>query len=204
MAAPIEDDDEPVGPRRMADDERPDDAQLKTAAPLAPVLSESDQNNIELRKLRLEEMRFALEEKKEYHKMAIEDRHEDQKEDEIAYERAQIAKEETKKEDKVSEHWMKSYWRPAMGWLYMLICFFDFVAAPVLSMLMPIFLKSLGANTVTYAQWQSLTLSNGGLIHLAFGAILGISAYGRTQEKTSAASAATAATKPPGGSVSTT
>jgi hypothetical protein len=204
VAAPIEDDDEPVGPRRMADDERPDDAQLKTAAPLAPVLSESDQNNIELRKLRLEEMRFALEEKKEYHKMAIEDRHEDQKEDEIAYERAQIAKEETKKEDKVSEHWMKSYWRPAMGWLYMLICFFDFVAAPVLSMLMPIFLKSLGANTVTYAQWQSLTLSNGGLIHLAFGAIIGISAYGRTQEKTSAASAATAATKPPGGSVSTT
>ena len=204
MAAPIEDDDEPVGPRRMADDERPDDAQLKTAAPPAPVLSESDQNNIELRKLRLEEMRFALEEKKEYHKMAIEDRHEDQKEDEVAYERAQIAKEENKKEDKASEHWMKSYWRPAMGWLYMLICFFDFVAAPVLSMLMPIFLKSLGANTVTYAQWQSLTLSNGGLIHLAFGAILGISAYGRTQEKTSAASAATAATKPPGGSVSTT
>jgi len=204
VAAPIEDDDEPVGPRRMADDERPDDAQLKTAAPPAPVLSESDQNNIELRKLRLEEMRFALEEKKEYHKMAIEDRHEDQKEDEVAYERAQIAKEENKKEDKASEHWMKSYWRPAMGWLYMLICFFDFVAAPVLSMLMPIFLKSLGANTVTYAQWQSLTLSNGGLIHLAFGAILGISAYGRTQEKTSAASAATAATKPPGGSVSTT
>jgi len=204
VAAPIEDDDEPVGPRRMADDERPDDAQLKTAAPPAPVLSESDQNNIELRKLRLEEMRFALEEKKEYHKMAIEDRHEDQKEDEVAYERAQIAKEENKKEDKASEHWMKSYWRPAMGWLYMLICFFDFVAAPILSMLMPIFLKSLGANTVTYAQWQSLTLSNGGLIHLAFGAILGISAYGRTQEKTSAASAATGATKPPGGSISTT
>jgi len=203
VAAPIEDDDEPVGPRRMADDERPDDAQLKTAAPSAPVLSESDQNNIELRKLRLEEMRFALEEKKEYHKMAIEDRHEDQREDEVAYERAQIAKEENKKEEKTSEHWMKSYWRPAMGWLYMLICFFDFVAAPILSMLMPIFLKSLGANTVTYAQWQSLTLSNGGLIHLAFGAILGISAYGRTQEKTSAASA-TAGTKPPSGTISTT
>ena len=208
MAAPIEDDDEPTGPRRMADDERPEDAQLKTAtivvAPTTTALSETDQNNIELRKLRLEEMRFALEEKKEYHKMAVEDRHEDQKEDEISYERAQVAKEENKKEDKASEHWMKSYWRPAMGWLYMLICFFDFVAAPILSMLMPIFLKSLGANTVTYAQWQSLTLSNGGLIHLAFGAILGISAYGRTQEKTSAAGAAATATKPPSGSISTT
>ena len=183
VAVVIEEDDEPIGPRRMADDERPEDAQLKTAAPPAPVLSESDQNNIELRKLRLEEMRFALEEKKEYHKMAIEDRHEDQKEDEISYERAQIAKEESKKETKTSEHWMKSYWRPAMGWLYMLICAFDFIIAPILSMMMPIFLKGLGATTVTYTQWQSLTLANGGLIHLAFGAILGITSYTRGQEK---------------------
>jgi len=205
VAVVIEEDDEPIGPRRMADDERPEDAQLKTAAPPAPVLSESDQNNIELRKLRLEEMRFSLEEKKEYHKMAIEDRHEDQKEDEISYERAQIAKEESKKETKTSEHWMKSYWRPAMGWLYMLICAFDFIIAPILSMMMPIFLKGLGATTVTYTQWQSLTLANGGLIHLAFGAILGITAYGRTQEKTSAGAAAAAAgTKPNVGSISTT
>ena len=203
MAAPIEDDDEPTGPRRMADDERPADAQLKTAAPVEVAPSPPLSNDIELRKLMLEEMRFHLEERKEIHKMGLEIRHEEQREDEIAYERAQVAKEEAKKKDKESEHWMKSYWRPAMGWLYMLICAFDFVIAPVLSMLMPIFLKSLGANTVTYAQWQSLTLSNGGLIHLAFGAILGISAYGRTQEKTSAAGAAVA-TKPPSGSISTT
>jgi len=205
MAAPIDDDDEPVGPRRMADDERPADAQLKTAVPVEVAPSVPLSNDIELRKLMLEEMRFHLEERKEVHKMQLEIRREDQKDEEISYERAQIAKEEAKKKDKESEHWMKSYWRPAMGWLYMLICAFDFVIAPVLSMLMPIFLKSLGANTVTYAQWQSLTLSNGGLIHLAFGAILGISAYGRTQEKTSAAAgAAAAATKPPGGTISTT
>jgi hypothetical protein len=208
-AVVIEEDDEPVGPRRMADDERPEDAQLKTSAAGPPVtaLSEADQNNIELRKLRLEEKRFELEEKKEFHKMAIEDRHEDQKEDEIAYERAQIAKEESKKEEKTSEHWMKAYWRPAMGWLYMLICLFDFVIAPVLSMLMPIFLKGLGANTVTYTQWQSLTLANGGLIHLAFGAILGVTAWGRTQEKNAANNAANAANnsnKPSGGSIATT
>jgi len=207
VAVVIEEDDEPVGPRRMADDERPEDAQLKTAVPVAPVvtLSEADQNNIELRKLRLEERRFELEEKKEFHKMALEDRHEDQKEDEVAYERAQIAKDENKKEEKASEHWMKAYWRPAMGWLYMLICFFDFVIAPVLSMLMPIFLKSLGANTVTYTQWQSLTLANGGLIHLAFGAILGVTAWGRTQEKNAAANANSSANNPPKtGSISTT
>ena len=81
------------------------------------------------------------------------------------------------------EHWMSKYWRPAMGWLYMLICAFDFIIAPMLSMAMPVFLKNLGAAQVTYTQWQSLTLSNGGLIHLAFGAILGITAYTRGQEK---------------------
>ena len=183
MAAPIDDDDEPVGPRRMADDERPADAQLKTAAPLEVAPQVPLSNDIELRKIMLEEMRFHLEERKELHKMNLEIRREDQKDEEIAYERAQIAKEETKKKDKESEHWMKSYWRPAMGWLYMLICAFDFVIAPMLAMAMPLFLKSLGATTVTYTQWQSLTLQNGGLIHLAFGAILGVTAWTRGQEK---------------------
>jgi len=78
---------------------------------------------------------------------------------------------------KQDEHWMKSYWRPAMGWLYMLMCFCDFVAFPIISMFMPIISK------LPYVAWQSLTLSNGGLIHLAFGGILGVTAYGRTQEK---------------------
>ena len=78
---------------------------------------------------------------------------------------------------------MKAYWRPAMGWLYMLICAFDFIIGPMLTMAMPVFLKSLGAAQVSYTQWQSLTLANGGLIHLAFGAILGITAWTRGQEK---------------------
>ena len=37
--------------------------------------------------------------------------------------------------------------------------------------------------TVPYQVWTSLTLSNGGLIHLAFGAILGVAAFTRGQEK---------------------
>lgn len=78
---------------------------------------------------------------------------------------------------KEEEHWMKAYWRPAMGWLYMLMCFCDFVAFPVISIFVPIITK------MPYVAWQSLTLSNGGLIHLSFGAILGVTAYGRTQEK---------------------
>jgi hypothetical protein len=101
---------------------------------------------------------------------------------------AQLAKIEFEKKqweaenEKQGEHWMKSYWRPAMGWLYMLICFVDFVAFPVIAMFMPIFLKGAGVQ-MHYVAWLSLTLSNGGLIHLALGAILGITSYTRGQEK---------------------
>jgi hypothetical protein len=34
-----------------------------------------------------------------------------------------------------------------------------------------------------YTAWQSLTLANGGLIHIAFGAILGVAAFSRGQDK---------------------
>jgi hypothetical protein len=82
----------------------------------------------------------------------------------------------------VEEHWAKSFWRPAMGWLYMVICFMDFVGFPLLTIFLPIIFKPLGL-VMPYQAWQSLTLSNGGLIHLAFGAILGVSAFSRGQEK---------------------
>jgi len=80
------------------------------------------------------------------------------------------------------EHWVKSYWRPAMGWLYMIICLVDFVIFPLFSMFTPVIYKMNGVNGV-YIPWQSLTLSNGGLIHLSFGAILGVAAWSRGKEK---------------------
>ena len=86
----------------------------------------------------------------------------------------QIAKEQ--------EHWIRAYWRPAMGWLYMIICFMDFVGFPMLTMFLPAILQHWGI-TITYKEWESLTLSNGGLIHLAFGAILGVAAWTRGTEK---------------------
>lgn len=82
----------------------------------------------------------------------------------------------------VNEHWAKSFWRPAMGWLYMIICFMDFVGFPLLTIFLPIIFKPFGL-IMPYTAWTSLTLSNGGLIHLAFGAILGVSAFSRGQEK---------------------
>lgn len=88
-------------------------------------------------------------------------------------------------ENKKEEHWSKSYWRPAMGWSYMAICLFDFMLAPV-------FFGILSAVTKTpMIAWKSLTLAEGGLFHLAMGAVLGISAFGRTQEKTTRINAET-------------
>jgi len=101
---------------------------------------------------------------------------------------AQLAKIELEKKqqdfenEKQSEHWVKAYWRPAMGWLYMLICLMDFVIFPAIAMFLPVILKGAGIQ-FQYVPWVSLSLSNGGLIHMAFGAILGVAAYGRTQEK---------------------
>jgi hypothetical protein len=74
------------------------------------------------------------------------------------------------------EHWVKAYWRPMMGWLYMAICFADFILFPALAMFLPAVLKGFGI-TMEYSAWQSITLSNGGLIHASFGAILGVAAW---------------------------
>jgi hypothetical protein len=76
------------------------------------------------------------------------------------------------------EDWMNSKWRPAMGWMYMLVCTTDFVIFPVLWSLVQV----IGGGQVT-SQWSPITLQGAGLFHMAMGAILGIAAYGRTQEK---------------------
>ena len=73
--------------------------------------------------------------------------------------------------------WMQKYWRPAMGWMYMLICMADMIVFPVLWALWQ------GINHVPITQWNPLTLQGAGLFHIAMGAVLGISAFGRTQEK---------------------
>jgi nuclear pore complex protein Nup98-Nup96 len=73
---------------------------------------------------------------------------------------------------------MNSKWRPMMGWMYMLVCTMDFVVFPVLWSL----LQSISHGQVT-SQWQPLTLQGAGLFHIAMGGVLGLAAYGRTQEK---------------------
>ena len=79
---------------------------------------------------------------------------------------------EQKKED-----WMNSKWRPMMGWMYMVVCFFDMVIFPILWSLIQT------VQHQTLVQWNPLTLQGAGLFHIAMGAVLGIAAMGRTQEK---------------------
>lgn len=86
------------------------------------------------------------------------------------------------KHKKEPEDWMQKKWRPAMGWMYMGVCIFDFVFFPILWSA----LQALNHGQVT-SQWQPLTLQGAGLFHLAMGAVLGIAAHGRTQEKISGA-----------------
>ena len=80
-------------------------------------------------------------------------------------------------EVKKDEDWMQKKWRPAMGWMYMLICLLDMAIFPVLWSLLQVFTKQ------SVTQWSPLTLQGAGLFHLAMGAVLGIAAWGRTQEK---------------------
>jgi hypothetical protein len=87
-------------------------------------------------------------------------------------EETKLSESEQKKED-----WMNSKWRPMMGWMYMAICTADFMLFPILWSLAQTILKQ------PITQWQPLTLQGAGLFHVAMGAVLGIAAMGRTQEK---------------------
>ena len=86
--------------------------------------------------------------------------------------------EEVKSEsEKKKEDWMNSKWRPMMGWMYMLVCSFDMILFPILWSLLQT------ATHTPITQWNPLTLQGAGLFHIAMGAVLGIAAFGRTQEK---------------------
>ena len=87
--------------------------------------------------------------------------------------------------EKKEEDWMQKKWRPAMGWMYMIVCMCDMIIFPVLWALLQAALKQ------PVTQWNPLTLQGAGLFHLAMGAVLGIAAWGRTQEKVAGAASNT-------------
>lgn len=74
------------------------------------------------------------------------------------------------------EGWFKAHWREFMAWSYGIICLWDFMIAPIFFAWFSSYTKT------TLVAWVPLTTSGGGLYHVAMGAIIGVSSYGKTQE----------------------
>lgn len=79
------------------------------------------------------------------------------------------------------EDWINKKWRPMMAVMYMIVCIFDFIIFPVGFTIVQ-FWETQAANDA-FRQWQPLTLIGAGLFHMAMGAVLGITAWSRGQEK---------------------
>lgn len=77
----------------------------------------------------------------------------------------------------MEESWLKTYWRPAMAWQYMVVCLFDFVLAPIMMAWLSV------ATGTPIVPWVSLTLQGSGLYHLAMGAVIGVATWSRGKEK---------------------
>lgn len=75
------------------------------------------------------------------------------------------------------ESWIAKNWRPLAAFVYLFICVFDFVIAPILWATLLATLKQ------PLIMWQPLTLQGAGMFHMSFGAILGVAAWTRGKEK---------------------
>lgn len=97
--------------------------------------------------------------------------------------------EEVTQVEKKDEDWMTKKWRPMMAIMYMICCLCDFALFPIMFTVVQ-FWEVQAANDA-FRQWVPITLQGGGLFHVAMGAVLGVSAYGRTQEKLGGAAGGT-------------
>jgi hypothetical protein len=94
----------------------------------------------------------------------------------------------------------KKYWRPAAAFIYLIIVMFDFLIMPVIFEYHDAFdpsevienvvkfekseVQIVALNKFTEKRtWSPLTILGGGMFHLSFGAILGLAAWTRGQEK---------------------
>lgn len=75
----------------------------------------------------------------------------------------------------------KQRWTYLMGLTYMIVNIADFVVFPIMFTIVQFF-ETEAANDA-FRQWVPLTLTNGGFIHIAFAAILGISAFNKEEKK---------------------
>jgi hypothetical protein len=73
-----------------------------------------------------------------------------------------------------------------MAIMYMTCCLMDFAVFPIMFTIVQFWETAIQNDA--FRQWVPITLQGGGLFHVAMGAVLGVSAYGRTQEKVAGAS----------------
>lgn len=83
--------------------------------------------------------------------------------------------------NKHQQDWMTAKWRPMMAMVYMAINICDFILFPILFTTVQFW--ETGASNDMFRQWMPMTVQGGGLIHMAFGAILGVAAWTRGLEK---------------------
>ena len=76
---------------------------------------------------------------------------------------------------------MTKKWRPMMAIMYMICCLADFFLFPIMFTVVQFW--ETAVQNDAFRQWVPITLQGGGLFHVAMGAVLGVAAYGRTQEK---------------------
>jgi hypothetical protein len=88
-----------------------------------------------------------------------------------------VATKKRKTPQQYRESWLDRRWRPAMGWMYFVVCITDFILFPIL---WSVFMARYGTSTEV---WQPLTLQGGGLFHISMGAVIGVAAWTRGQEK---------------------
>jgi Na+/H+-dicarboxylate symporter len=78
-----------------------------------------------------------------------------------------------------TDTWLQKYWRPMMSIVYMVIILFDFIVFPIFWSIVQVY----GSAGVVSLQWSPLTLLSGGIFHAAMGAVLGVAAWTRGNEK---------------------
>ena len=83
----------------------------------------------------------------------------------------------------VFERWFHDKWRPAIGWLFFVCILCDFVIFPAGYQVAQ---SIAGVNE--FKQWHPITLMGNAMFHISMLTIVGVTAYGRTQEKLKQAS----------------
>jgi len=73
------------------------------------------------------------------------------------------------------DHWT-GHWREFMAWSYGIVCLWDFLVAPIYFSILSV------VSHTPYVVWVPITIQGGGLYHLAMGAIIGVSSYGKSKE----------------------